>query len=142
MCVTNGRYICISLYHIVNLKSVLPKFYQHVSCITKGESILDPVYTNIKHAYRDTRHPHLGQSDHLSAPYSCIQTSKKKHNSSDQDHDSSTTLLLHTLRDPCPTVCSHTTPAPSSFQPSSLLRLVENKCLPRATLQRQKEKAQ
>ena len=48
------------------LKTVLPKFHQHVKCATRGENTLDHVYSNIKHAYRATPLPHLGQSDHLS----------------------------------------------------------------------------
>ncbi|KAJ8401415.1 hypothetical protein AAFF_G00386460 [Aldrovandia affinis] len=49
-----------------NLKTVLPKFYQHVSCPTRGIKTLDHIYTNIKEAYRAVPLPHLGQSDHLS----------------------------------------------------------------------------
>lgn len=48
----------------VELKTVLPKFYQHVYCPTRGERTLDNV-TNIKHGYRAMQLPHLGQSDHL-----------------------------------------------------------------------------
>ncbi|XP_047190020.1 uncharacterized protein LOC118312363 isoform X2 [Scophthalmus maximus] len=49
-----------------NLKTVLPKFHQHVSCNTRGNKTLDHVYTNIAGAYTTTPLPHLGQSDHLS----------------------------------------------------------------------------
>ncbi|KAK3528504.1 hypothetical protein QTP70_000580 [Hemibagrus guttatus] len=49
-----------------NLRSVLPKFHQHVSCTTRGDNTLDHVYTNIAEAYRAISLPHLGQSDHLS----------------------------------------------------------------------------
>ena len=49
-----------------NLKSVLPKFHQHVSCHTRGNKTLDHVYTNMAEAYVATPLPHLGQSDHLS----------------------------------------------------------------------------
>ncbi|KAK0146238.1 RNA-directed DNA polymerase from mobile element jockey [Merluccius polli] len=49
-----------------NLKTVLPKFHQHVSCHTRGDKTLDHVYTNIKGAYTALPLPHLGQSDHLS----------------------------------------------------------------------------
>lgn len=37
-----------------NLKTVLPKFYQHVSCHTRGDKTLDHVYTNIVEAYTAT----------------------------------------------------------------------------------------
>ncbi|KAF7708686.1 hypothetical protein HF521_017743, partial [Silurus meridionalis] len=49
-----------------NLKAVLPKFHQHVSCHTRGNKTLDHVYTNMPGAYVATPLPHLGQSDHLS----------------------------------------------------------------------------
>ncbi|KAA0724168.1 putative RNA-directed DNA polymerase from transposon BS [Triplophysa tibetana] len=49
-----------------NLKTVLPKFHQHVSCHTRGNKTLDHVYTNMAEAYAATPLPHLGQSDHLS----------------------------------------------------------------------------
>ena len=49
-----------------NLKTVLPKFHQHVSCPTRGDKTLDHVYTNIPEAYRASPLPHLGQSDHVS----------------------------------------------------------------------------
>ena len=49
-----------------NLKTVLPKFHQHVSCPTRGDKTLDKVYTNMADAYKAAPLPHLGQSDHLS----------------------------------------------------------------------------
>ncbi|KAM8863327.1 uncharacterized protein AB9W97_018228 [Spinachia spinachia] len=49
-----------------NLKTVLPKFHQHVSCPTRGDKTLDHVYTNMADAYKADPLPHLGQSDHLS----------------------------------------------------------------------------
>ncbi|MGL5101055.1 MAG: endonuclease/exonuclease/phosphatase family protein, partial [Plesiomonas sp.] len=48
-----------------NLKTVLPKFHQHVSCHTRGNKTLDHV-TNMAEAYAATPLPYLGQSDHLS----------------------------------------------------------------------------
>ena len=49
-----------------NLKSVLPKFHQHVSCHTRENKTLDHVYTNMAGAYVATPLPHLRQSDHFS----------------------------------------------------------------------------
>ncbi|KAI3355814.1 hypothetical protein L3Q82_004221 [Scortum barcoo] len=49
-----------------NLKTVLPRFHQHVSCHTRGEKTLDHVYSNLAGAYKATPLPHIGQSDHLS----------------------------------------------------------------------------
>ncbi|XP_072359770.1 uncharacterized protein [Scyliorhinus torazame] len=51
-------------FNQANLKSVLPKFHQHISCPTKGSDILDHCYTNIKGAYRSIARPHFGNSDH------------------------------------------------------------------------------
>lgn len=62
----DGVHIIAGDFNKANLKTVLPKFYQHVKCSTRGENTLDHVYSNIKHAYRATPLPHLGQSDHLS----------------------------------------------------------------------------
>ncbi len=53
-------------FNKANLKTVLPKFYPHVKCSTRGGNTLDHVYSNIKHAYRAIPLLHLGQSDHLS----------------------------------------------------------------------------
>ncbi|KAL0173817.1 hypothetical protein M9458_029785, partial [Cirrhinus mrigala] len=61
-----GAHIIAGDFNKANLKSVLPKFYQHVKCSTRGENTLDHVYSNIKHAYRAIPLPHLGRSDHLS----------------------------------------------------------------------------
>ncbi|KAK2868546.1 hypothetical protein Q7C36_000417 [Tachysurus vachellii] len=49
-----------------NLKAVLPKFHQHVSCHTRGNKTLDHVYTNMAGAYVVTPLHHLVQLDHLS----------------------------------------------------------------------------
>ncbi|KAK0154408.1 hypothetical protein N1851_003517 [Merluccius polli] len=49
-----------------NLKTVLPKFHQYVSCTTRGDKYLDHVYSNMTNAYKAIPLPHLGQSDHLS----------------------------------------------------------------------------
>lgn len=46
------------------LKTVLPKFHQHIKCATRGKTHL--IMFIIKHAYRTTPLPHLGQSDHFS----------------------------------------------------------------------------
>ena len=55
----NGVHIIAGDFNKANLKTVLPKFYQHVKCATRGESTLDHVYTNIKHAYRTIPLPQL-----------------------------------------------------------------------------------
>lgn len=52
-------------FNHVNLKTVFPKFDQHVKCATRGANTLDCVYSNITKGYRATPDSHLGQSDHL-----------------------------------------------------------------------------
>ncbi len=53
-------------FNHANLKTVLPKFYQHVNFATRGNNTLDFVYTTEKNAYKAVPRPHLGQSDHIS----------------------------------------------------------------------------
>ncbi len=59
-------FIVVGDFNHSNLKTVLPKFHQHLSCHTRGDKTLDHVYTNIAGAYIATSLAHLGQSDHLS----------------------------------------------------------------------------
>ncbi|XP_038632072.1 uncharacterized protein LOC119952411 isoform X1 [Scyliorhinus canicula] len=61
---TEAFFIMAGDFNQANLKSVLPKFHQHISCPTKGPDILDHCYTNIKGAYRSIARPHFGNSDH------------------------------------------------------------------------------
>ena len=49
-----------------NLKTVLHSFHRNVKCATRGNNILDQVYTNIAHGYRAQVYPHLGLFDHVS----------------------------------------------------------------------------
>ncbi|KAI4885370.1 hypothetical protein NFI96_008195 [Prochilodus magdalenae] len=62
----DGLFIVAGDFNHVNLKSVLPKFHQHVNFATRGANALDLVYTNIPSAYRAEPRPHLGYSDHIS----------------------------------------------------------------------------
>ncbi len=62
----DGVFIIAGNFNHANLRTTLPKFYQNVSCPTRGDVTLDHVYTNIPDAYRTTPLPHVGQSDHLS----------------------------------------------------------------------------
>ena len=62
----DGVHIIAGDFNQACLKTVLPKFTQYVKCATRGNNTLDHVYSNLKHAYRATPLPHLGQSDHLS----------------------------------------------------------------------------
>lgn len=52
-------------FNQASLASVMPKFYQHVDVVTRGQNTLDLVYMNIKHSYKAAILPHFGNSDHL-----------------------------------------------------------------------------
>ncbi|KAJ8403257.1 hypothetical protein AAFF_G00354740 [Aldrovandia affinis] len=51
-------------FNHANLKSVAPRFYQHVGFATRNDSKLDLVYSNIRGAYRAYCRPPIGTSDH------------------------------------------------------------------------------
>ncbi len=61
-----GFFIIASDFNHANLKTVLPKFYQHVNFATRGNNTLDFVYTTVKYAFKAEPRPHLGYSDHIS----------------------------------------------------------------------------
>ncbi|KAL0159498.1 hypothetical protein M9458_043223, partial [Cirrhinus mrigala] len=63
---SDSFFIIASDFNHANLKSVLPKFYQHVNFATRGNNTLEFVYTTNKNAYRAEPRPHLGYSDHIS----------------------------------------------------------------------------
>ncbi|XP_058650447.1 uncharacterized protein LOC131551470 [Onychostoma macrolepis] len=62
----DGFFIIAGDFNHANLKTVLPKFYQHVNFATRGNNTLDFVYTTVKSAYKAEPRPHLGYSDHIS----------------------------------------------------------------------------
>ncbi len=62
----DGFFIIAGDFNHANLKTVLPKFYQHVNFATRGNNTLDFVYTTGKNAYKVEPRPHLGYSDHIS----------------------------------------------------------------------------
>ncbi|XP_036378778.1 uncharacterized protein LOC118773792 [Megalops cyprinoides] len=49
-----------------NLRTVLPKYFQHVKIPTQDQNTLDHVYSNIREAYKAAPCPHFGLSDHIS----------------------------------------------------------------------------
>lgn len=51
-------------FNSANLKRAAPNFYQHISCPTRGERILDHCYTMVKDGYRAQSRPPFGKSDH------------------------------------------------------------------------------
>ncbi|KAK3525553.1 hypothetical protein QTP86_034852, partial [Hemibagrus guttatus] len=62
----DGLFIIAGDFNHANLKSVPPKFHQHVDSATRGVNTMDLVYTNIPGAYCAEPRPHLGYSDHIS----------------------------------------------------------------------------
>ena len=48
------------------LKSVLPHFYQHVKCATRGEKTQDHLYSTHRDANKTLPRPPVGKSDHNS----------------------------------------------------------------------------
>ncbi len=55
----DGFFIIAGDFNHANLKTVLPKFYQHVNFATRGKNTLDFVYTTEKNAYKSVPRPHL-----------------------------------------------------------------------------------
>ncbi|XP_076745749.1 uncharacterized protein LOC112435595 [Maylandia zebra] len=51
-------------FNKANLRQVMPNFYQHVPCPTRGDRILDHCYTPYKQGYKAVSHPAFGKSDH------------------------------------------------------------------------------
>ncbi|KAK2918358.1 hypothetical protein Q8A73_002729 [Channa argus] len=49
-----------------SLRTVFPKYHQHVDIPTRDKNTLDHVYSNIPGAYRAAPRPHFGHSDHIS----------------------------------------------------------------------------
>ncbi len=56
----DGFFIIAGDFNHANLKTVLPKFYQHVNFATRGNNILDLVYTTVKNAYNAVPRPTSG----------------------------------------------------------------------------------
>ncbi|KAK3557165.1 hypothetical protein QTP70_024707 [Hemibagrus guttatus] len=61
-----GNVIIAGDFNHAKLKTVLPKFHQHVDFATRGVNTLDLVYSNIPGAYHTEPRSHLGYSDHIS----------------------------------------------------------------------------
>lgn len=56
--------LVIGDFNKANLKQVLPHFFQHISCPTRGERTLDHCYSPFKDAYKASSLPAFGKSDH------------------------------------------------------------------------------
>ncbi len=53
-------------FNNANLRKVLLRYHQHISCPTLGENTLDHVYTPFRDRYKALAHPPFGKSDHVS----------------------------------------------------------------------------
>ena len=62
----DGCSILVGDFNSANLKKVLPKYFQHVTCSTRGERILDQCWTPFRESYRALPRPPFGRSDHNS----------------------------------------------------------------------------
>lgn len=52
-------------FNHVELRRVLPKFHKNINFPTRGNNILDQVYTNIPGTYKAAASSHLDMSDHI-----------------------------------------------------------------------------
>ncbi|KAI3364119.1 hypothetical protein L3Q82_010794 [Scortum barcoo] len=53
-------------FNSTNLRKVLPRYHQHISCPTRGENTLDHVYTPYADTYKALPRSPFGKSDHAS----------------------------------------------------------------------------
>ena len=60
----NTASILLGDFNQANLRSVLPNFYQVVTCPTRKSNTLDHCYTNVKSSYKSYERSGLGNSDH------------------------------------------------------------------------------
>ncbi len=51
-------------FNKANLRQVMPNFYQHISCATRGSNTLDHCYSQFKDGYKARSLPAFGKSDH------------------------------------------------------------------------------
>ena len=49
-----------------NMKTRLPKFYQHIDCATRAGKTLDHCYSNFRDAYKALTRPPFGKAEHNS----------------------------------------------------------------------------
>ena len=71
-------FIVLGDFNKACLKTVLPRFVQHVHCATRGENTLDKIYTQFKGAYTVGPLPHLASSDHVMLKLIPTYTSRKR----------------------------------------------------------------
>ncbi|CDQ85446.1 unnamed protein product [Oncorhynchus mykiss] len=59
-----ATFIVAGDFNKANLKTRLPKFYQHIECAIRAGSILDHCYSNFRNAYKALPRSPFGKSDH------------------------------------------------------------------------------
>ena len=59
-----AAFIVAGDFNKANLKTRLPKFYQHTECASRAGSILDHHYSNFCDAFKTLPRPPFGKSDH------------------------------------------------------------------------------
>ena len=59
-----GLFIVAGDFNKANLKTRLPKFYQHIDCATRAGKTLDHCYSNFRDAYMALSRPPFGKADH------------------------------------------------------------------------------
>lgn len=60
----NTALIVVGDFNKANLRQVMPNFYQHVMCPTRGARTLNHCYTPYKQDYKAVSQPAFGKSDH------------------------------------------------------------------------------
>ncbi len=60
----DAAFIIAGDFNKANLRQVMPNFYHHVSCPTRGPNALDHCYTQFKNAYNARSLLDFGKSDH------------------------------------------------------------------------------
>ena len=59
-----AAFIVAGDFNKANLKTRLPKFYQHIDCATRAGKTLDHCYSNFRDAYKALPRPPFGKADH------------------------------------------------------------------------------
>jgi ribosome assembly protein 1 len=59
-----AAFIIAGDFNKANLRTKLPKFYQHIDCPTHATKTLDHCYSNFRDAYKTLSCPPFGKSDH------------------------------------------------------------------------------
>jgi hypothetical protein len=59
-----AAFIVAGDFNKTNLRTRLPKFYQHIDCTTRTAKTLNQCYSNLQNAYKALPRPLFGKSDH------------------------------------------------------------------------------